>query len=70
MEYRIRMKQTSTAVEGDVQVATWVKNVKQRMIVKIASVAPVSVKVRGPTYFVDDSLLGIDMMELFSLYDN
>ena len=59
------MKPTLTAVEVDVQVATWVKDVKQRMIAKIASVAPVSARVRVPTHFDDSPLLGIDLMPLF-----
>ena len=54
-----------TAAAVDVPVATWVKNVKQRMIAKIAIVAPVSARVRAPTYFDDSPLLRIDMMPLF-----
>ena len=42
-----------TVAEVDAQLAKWVKNVKQRMIAKIATVAPVSVRVRVPTHCDD-----------------
>lgn len=59
------MKPTWTAEAVDVPVATWVKNVKQRMIAKIAIVAPVSARVRAPTNFDDSPLLRIDLVPLF-----
>ena len=53
MEYKIRMKPMLTVAEVDAQLAKWVKNVKQRMIAKIATVAPVSVRVRVPRHCDD-----------------